>query len=399
MLRLEPPALWHGTLLIARSAGRLGIPVHTVCSTRLDPAVTSRYVRGRLVVRAGASAGQWVENLMRIGRRLGRAMLVPIDDAGTVLVDDHADVLAEHFLFPRRPPGTGRLLGSKRELHLLAQRLGIPSPRALCPADEAEAVEHANALGYPVVAKRSDAWLPAGCHRAPSVHIARDREDLISAYRRMESHVAPNVLLQEHIPGTPESVWMFNGYFDERSEPLVAFTGRKLRQHPPYTGATTLGVSLRNEQVLRDARRLLREVGYRGIVDLGFRYDARDRSYKLLDVNPRIGATFRLFVGHNGLDVLRAQYLDLTRQAVPRDAQRDGRRWIVEPLDMKSSLQYWRDGQLTPREWIRSLADLEEAAWVAADDPLPAANLALRLGARAVRGIVHGRRPREATAT
>jgi predicted ATP-grasp superfamily ATP-dependent carboligase len=35
-------------------------------------------------------------------------------------------------------------------------------------------------------------------------------------------------------------------------------------------------------------------------VDLGFRYDARDSRYKPLDVNPRIGATFRLFVDAEG---------------------------------------------------------------------------------------------------
>ena len=36
----------------------------------------------------------------------------------------------------------------------------------------------------------------------------------------------------------------------------------------------------------------------------------------------RLGQTFRLFVGENGLDVLRALYLDLTGQPVPDDPAR-----------------------------------------------------------------------------
>ena len=48
----------------------------------------------------------------------------------------------------------------------------------------------------------------------------------------------------------------------------------------------------------------MKEVGYRGILDIGWRYDARDDRYKLLDVNPRLGASFRLFVGKGGMDVL-----------------------------------------------------------------------------------------------
>ena len=62
--------------------------------------------------------------------------------------------------------------------------------------------------------------------------------------------------------------------------------------------------------------RFMHELGYRGILDIGYRFDERDGEYKLLDVNPRIGATFRLFVGDDGMDVLRALYLDLTGQEV-----------------------------------------------------------------------------------
>jgi D-aspartate ligase len=397
VLRVKPDPVHHGGLLVARSAGRLGIAVHAVHAERVAPTALSRYVRSNLIIRREASADEWVENLLRVGRRLGRAMLVPIDDPGTVLVDDHADALAERFIFPRRPPGLSRLLGSKRELHLLCERLRIPSPRAAFPSSAAEAAELAAGVGYPVVAKRIVAWAPPADPAAESVCIAHGREDLLAAYRRMESPAEANVMLQEHIPGAPTSVWMFNGYFDERSEALVGFTGRKLRQHPPYTGATTLGLCAANERVDRDARRLLREVGYRGIVDLGFRYDERDGSYKLLDVNPRIGATFRLFACDGGLDVLRAQYLHLTGQPVPPAVAREGRRWLVEPLDVRSSLRYWRDGLLTPGAWLRSYAGVEEAAWVAADDPLPAVAVALRLASdsarrRAPRAIARRRR-------
>jgi len=171
---------------------------------------------------------------------------------------------------------------------------------------------------------------------------------------------------------------MFNGYFDERSECRVAFTGKKIRQSPPYTGATTLGVCADNPAVQDSTTRLMKAVGYRGILDIGYRFDHRDGQYKLLDVNPRIGGTFRLFVGHDGTDVLRAMYLDLTGQEVPSTSALEGRRWIVEPLDVMSSLVYRRRGDITLRSWVRSLRGVREAAWFAADDPLPF--LALWLG-------------------
>ncbi|MDP2736014.1 MAG: hypothetical protein Q8P12_07465 [bacterium] len=67
-------------------------------------------------------------------------------------------------------------------------------------------------------------------------------------------------------------------------------------------------------------------IGYRGVLDIGFRFDHRDGLHKLLDVNPRIGSLFRLFTSDNGMDVVRALYLDLTVQPVIAGQALGGRR-------------------------------------------------------------------------
>jgi predicted ATP-grasp superfamily ATP-dependent carboligase len=133
----------------------------------------------------------------------------------------------------------------------------------------------------------------------------------------------------------------------------------------------------------------MKQLGYRGVLDLGYRYDARDGLYKLLDVNPRVGSTFRLFVSSTGLDVVRALYFDLTDQepeaagdAVP------GRKWLIENLDLASSATYFRNGELRPRAWLRSFAGMQETAWFARDDPAPFAAMvrdAVRHAFKAVR--------------
>jgi predicted ATP-grasp superfamily ATP-dependent carboligase len=112
-------------------------------------------------------------------------------------------------------------------------------------------------------------------------------------------------------------------------------------------------------------------VGYCGILDIGYRYDARDGKYKVLDVNPRIGSTFRLFVGKSGLDVAQALYRDLTGQVVPPATVVEGRKWIVEDQDIYSSYRYWRDGKLGLAGWFVSLIGIREGAWFAWDDLLP----------------------------
>lgn len=369
MLGLSRGVFHHGVLGIARSAGRLGVPVHRLGRERRAPASASRYISSWNVIPESAPVEQILEILRATSQTVGRSILVPVDDSGSVFVDEHTAVLDGHFLLPRQPVGLAAALSSKRGMYELCAKHDVPTPLSVFPTNESEVREHAENAAFPVVVKCINAGdaPPA----APRVMIAESPAELTDAYRLMQPPGPSNVMLQEYIPGTPETVWMFNGYFDERSECKVGFTGKKIRQSPPYTGATTLGVCLPNQTVLETTVRFMRAIGYRGILDIGYRFDQRDGQYKLLDVNPRIGGTFRLFVGQNGIDVLRALHLDLTARDVPATSSPDGRRWIVEPLDVSSSLVYRRRGDITLGAWARSFRGVREAAWFALDDPLP----------------------------
>jgi D-aspartate ligase len=391
VLRRSVGAFQHCALAIARSAGRLGIPVFSVRHSRREPATSSRYLRDGLELSPDLPDLGWVQALLELRSELGRAILLPIDDLAAVLVSDHQDALAESFLLPAAPPGVQRRLASKRELWRLCKELGLPSPDSSFPVNENDLVEQAEARGYPVVLKRAEPWLPPRDPNAPSVTIVRSREVLLREYARMESDVAPQVMLQEYIPGDSDSIWMFNGYVGVAGECQCAFTGRKLRQRGPRTGPTTLGVCAANPEVSELAQRLLRELGYRGIVDMGFRYDARDGSYRLLDVNPRLGSTFRLFTADNGIDVVRALHLDLTGRPVPASVTPSGRKWLDERSDAAATVRLMQEGSLRPKGYLRSLRGVREAAWWAADDPLPFLLMGVRCVPQAIQ-MLTGRR-------
>jgi predicted ATP-grasp superfamily ATP-dependent carboligase len=134
----------------------------------------------------------------------------------------------------------------------------------------------------------------------------------------------------------------------------------------------------------------MRRVGYRGILDIGWRYDARDGGYKLLDPNPRIGSTFRLFLDRSGMDVARYLYLDMTGQPLPPAEQREGRKWLVEERDLESCLDYAKEGSLGVMQWARSFRGVEESAWFARDDLRPFLRVMRATGMRGARAL--GRR-------
>jgi predicted ATP-grasp superfamily ATP-dependent carboligase len=390
-LQRTPNAFGHGRIAAARSLGRVGIPVYSVFVDRWGPTALSRYSRGGLIRRRPADDEEWLQNLLTLAGRLGnRPVLIPIGDEDVFFLERWREPLTEAYRFPPQPPGLVARTADKRAMNELCRELGVSTPEASFPADEEEAVTAAREFGFPAVLKQIDASLP-GKQTGLRVLIARDESRLREGYRLMESDERPNVMVQEYVPGGSDSVWMMNAYFGEGSQCHLPFTGRKLRQYPPNSGATTLGICTHNEAVERATCELAEALGYRGIIDIGWRYDARDGRYKLLDLNPRLGATFRLFVGARGMDVLRALHLDMTGRLIPEDDLQEGRRWITELQDLRTSARLIRSRELTLRGWMQSLSGVAEASWMASDDPIPAAALAARIaGTASKRTVANG---------
>ena len=387
LLVLAPPR-WYSAHCAARSLAQLGVRVHMLRHRGISPSNLSRWCAGTFPVgengRPVADPEQVVADLLAAGQILGNAVLVPATDEWAVFIARHHDRLRDRFRFPSLPAQLAADLASKGGLYRIASLHGCPTPRLTVPRTVGEAVACAETLRYPVMVK-PEVSRPGVQAKA----VVKDPEELEMRVRAVaESEDAPNVVLQEHVPGDDD--WTFAGYFDARARCLAGFTGRRLRTEPPHMGHTSLGVCRSNPELDRIARSFLTRIGYRGIVDAEFRYDPRERAYKVLDVNPRMGGNFRMFVDAGGTDVVRALYLDLTGRQVPAAPPREGRLWAKEDSDLVSFVQMRRDGELDLRSWLRSLRQVDEWATFSLRDPLPFLSAMLLVALDTVEGRLKG---------
>ncbi|MEV8597791.1 ATP-grasp domain-containing protein [Streptomyces sp. NPDC052012] len=371
--------LHHGGLGAIRSLGRAGVPVYGVHEDPFTPAALSAYLHGGFVWRTGDQYDyqhQLLDGIGRVAERIGGpCVVVPTDDHTAVFLNERADRLPEKLLVPDCRPGLALDLVNKRRCAQIAEQADFPMPRTRvqrCPAPEGDLAD----VELPVVVKRAvRALLPDGS-RTYSTLIARTRAELRAA--TTEPGPEYEVLLQELVPGRPGDDWLFHAYCDTDSVSLVSFTGRKLRSYPAYAGETACARSEDNPELRERAERFLKAVGFSGVVSMDVRYDRRDRSYRVLDVNPRAGAGFRMFENIHGVDVVRALHLDLSGRPVPRGPQLDGRTYVVENYDLRTRRTYAKEQGLTRRAVLRGLRTADERAWLTADDLVPAAALALR---------------------
>ena len=349
--------------------GRIGVPVYCIDAVRWEPTFSSRYCRGRFVrdIEQAAPPGA-LSYLLKVAKKVGgRPVLVPTTDSGAIWVSQNATSLQASFRFQFQDVSLVRMLCDKSRMQELARRCGVPTAASTVPKSKEDVIRFIEATAFPIVVKALDAERLRP-RAGGTKFVVQSARELLNLYTMIEDREQPNLLLQEFIPGED---WMFNGYFDQNSECMFGITGKKIRRFPVNTGVTSLGICLNNETVKSQTAGFMKSIGYKGILDIGYRFDPRCGLYKVLDVNPRIGCTFRLFTAINGMDVARALYLHLTGQQIEPSHVADGRKWIVEDFDMVSALHCWRDHTITFMEWIASLHGIQEMAWFAVDDPVP----------------------------
>ncbi len=399
LLKTDANVMHHGALGVIRSLGSQGVAVHAAHEHPWAPAARSRHLTRCWPWWSDPADPEVVlAGLERVADALGTpAVLLTTDDAGASMLAEHGEALRDRFQFPRVPPGLPRRLADKAELPDLCAEHGMAAPRTERASDPAHVRALADELGLPLVVKRAPG-------DGPRTSLLRTGDDLDALAAEVAGRPG-SLLVQEYLaplgPDDGPQDWFVHAYLDGRGEAVFAGTGVKERSYPAHAGLTSLGRVEPWPALAEQVTGFLRRAGYRGVVDLDLRVDPRDGEAKLLDVNPRFGAQFRMFRGARGVDVAVAAHLDLTGRAVPTDPPVP-HRFVVEPYDPVSVLTHIRRGELDVRRAAASWRGVDEPAWFAVDDPLPFALMAARTAAettrRAVTGIPRVVRPGPTTA-
>jgi predicted ATP-grasp superfamily ATP-dependent carboligase len=377
-------AISHGAVGIARTLGRLGVPVYAVVEDACTPLASSRYVT-KAIVWESWPGDAFVHAMAAIADIIDYpTILFPIDDFSAISVAENATALDPRYIFPRLPENLPRLLANKASFYSLCRSIGIPCARSIVPNSDDEVHEFIGQATFPIVMKAAEQWQIINSENY-NPKIIYDRKALFQTYQRMRGEEHSPILLQEYVVGED---WIYHGYSHLEKQLWLGFTGKKLLDYPAGAGSTALGLSLHNEELCSQTQAFLRTVSYSGICDIDWRRDSRDGQYKILDCNPRVGLNFRMFENNAGIDVVRAQHLDLSGRKVHCEPTVEGRLFTAETLFLRSVLRSKRQTTLTINAAGRPLTITRELAWWSSDDPLPYFVMGLRLLGSVVRRLL-----------
>jgi predicted ATP-grasp superfamily ATP-dependent carboligase len=314
------------------------------------------------------------EDLYALMERLPfpRAVVFPCgDDLSRAL--SHLDgSLAERFPSVQPPREAWAQLTDKEGLAGLLSDLGIPHPTTipLLSTDDLATIPNSLLASGFLKPTDSQAFMREFGRKAFEIPSREEGEARLGkALSR-----GLGMMFQEYVPGSADAHYFIDGLVDATAAFPARFARRRLRMYPPRFGNSSLMVSVALEQVqpaMDSLEILLREVGYRGIFSTEFKFDSRDNTFKLLEVNTRpwwyIG-----FPDDCGVPIARMAYEDaLERSVAPVDSYRVGVSLVYPYYDFFASLDLWRRKELTLRSWIASWMTARKAVWEWGD-PLPA---------------------------
>jgi predicted ATP-grasp superfamily ATP-dependent carboligase len=369
-----------GGLSYARSLGRRRIPV-LLAESPAGIAGRSRYAWSVELPGPSRYPEEWVAFLERVGACLSRpGILLPANDVLTNIVAQHADRLEGAFRFVVPARDVMRSIVNKRTQLERAEAAGVPIPVTYFPATVAEAEQVAAAVRYPCLFKPYESALGRIAMRSASGEpgirakalIVHDSDELTAWFDRV-ADAEIGFMVQEIVPGDDSALFGYWAFWDEDGQERQWMTKRKVRQFPLHFGSGSVMDTVIAPEVADLSRAVLRSYGYRGMANIEFMFDARDGSYRLIEINPRSSGALQLAVDA-GIDFPFVVYEHLARRHEENAATlgfRPGVRWVYEDLDLQAFLALRKTGELTFAQWARSVARARSWAVVAPTDPAP----------------------------
>ena len=354
----------HGSVAVARSLGRKGIPVWFIGN---DHPITrySRYTRRHFTWEGPAAPGA-VDMLCALAVRenIQDWVLFPAGDAELQFISQNHTRLTEHFRVFTMPWEALEPLNDKSQLYRLAKTIGVD-----CPMVYDETGAEPPPVVFPVIIKPSSTERPNALTRAKAWRID-DADQFRQKFAEATDLMGKGgFVVQEMVPGDGMHQYSYAAIWD-RGKEVVSMTARRARQFPVDFGLTSTFVETVDEpRVAEAARRLLTATSFHGLVEAEFKHDARVDKFKLLDVNTRAWAWIGLGLAA-GIDFPFLTWLLATGQALPDVASLVGVSWVHPARNFLSVLQDITRGRLRSSAW-RSMFKRSTLATFAPDDLKP----------------------------
>ena len=258
----------------------------------------------------------FVETLNTYAEEKGfeKVVLIATNDKYVRLIAENAHALDKKFVhnYPTKEI-VDTLLVKDNFYRAYGKELNVPKT-LVYECGQKQAV--ADDFVYPIILKPGNA-IEYGHHPFPDmakVYKIQSFAELMHVIKKIEdAGYRDNLIIQEFIPGDDSA--LFDAVFyigSDKKVQLMTFAQIGLQERTP-TGVGNCTVLVNGfdeygykEKLITDMAAFLEKIGYQGFAEFDLKYDSRDGSYKVFEINPRQARSsyYLTACGHNLIEYL-----------------------------------------------------------------------------------------------
>lgn len=286
-----------------------GIPSVAIGKGILGPCTASKIVRVEVVEPNLEDDEVFVSTLLSFAKRYEgtgkKLLLVPCGDNYIKLLVRNQDKLRGVYEFECISEELLMRLSIKESFYQVCTEHGFSFPKTTtCTYENHENLELP--FDFPVIVKPSNSVAYWNCHfpHKKKVFVAENREEFEKILTAIySSSYKDHLILQEYIPGDDSNMRVMNCYCGrDKKVKLIALGNALLEEHSPEgIGSYAAIVNGCDEKLNEMMKNFLEGIGYVGFANFDMKYDSRDGSYKLFEMNLRQGRSsfFVTAAGYN----------------------------------------------------------------------------------------------------
>lgn len=223
---------------------------------------------------------------------------------------NNIEKLKEYYILPFMNKELKDKLEDKESFYQICEKYNLDYPKTYIVTKENKD-NITLPFNYPVALKPSNSTLYSNINfegKEKSYKI-KDKDTLKQTVDKIfDSGYNGHIIIQDFIPGSDDTMYVLNCYSNKEGKVKMMCFGRCiLEEHSPYgVGNYRAIISDGNKQIYEKIKNFLEDIHYIGFSNFDLKYDYRDQTYKLFEINIRQGRS-SYFTTAAGLNL--AQYL------------------------------------------------------------------------------------------
>ena len=218
------------------------------------------------------------------------------DDYATMLMKNKAR-LEDKYIIPYINESLMKMLVSKANFYRICDEYGVPYPKtAILSSDYTEDMLDEKSLGfpYPLIVKPSSSieYWKHPFDGMKKVYVADNKDEALEIVKTIyASGYSDEMIIQDFIPGDDSNMNVLTAYSNKDGQVKMMCLGHVLlEEHTPKgLGNHAAIITEYKPEVTAPFKAMLEDLGYRGFSNFDIKYDPRDGSMRVFEINLRQG--------------------------------------------------------------------------------------------------------------